>query len=44
MFQSRSMKSKINEWFKELVEDLDASKYLQATRWNKYWKYYHENN
>ncbi len=35
---------KINEWFKELVEDLDASKYLQATRWNKYWKYYHENN
>ena len=35
---------RVNEWFKELVEELDCSKYLTDIRWNKHWKNYHENN
>jgi hypothetical protein len=31
-------------WFKELVEDLNCSKYLTDVRWDKYWKEYHEDN
>jgi len=33
-----------DRWFKELVEELDCSKYLTDIRWNKHWKNYHENN
>jgi len=31
-------------WFEELVNYLNCSKYLGDSRWDKYWKKYHENN
>ena len=31
-------------WFEELVNCLNCSKYLGDSRWDKYWKKYHENN
>ena len=34
----------IKRWFKEAVEVLDCSKYLQDIRWEKHWRDYHENN
>ncbi len=34
----------IKRWFKEAVEKLDCSKYLQDIRWAKHWEDYHENN
>ena len=35
---------KTKKWFKEIVEELDGSKYLTDIRWSKYWNEYHENN
>ena len=35
---------KTKKWFKEIVEELNGSKYLTDVRWSKYWNEYHENN
>ena len=32
------------KWFKEIVEELDGSKYLTSEIWDKHWINYHENN
>jgi len=34
----------IKKWFKEIVEQLDGSKYLDSEVWYKHWIDYHENN
>ena len=35
---------KQKKWFKEIVEQLDGSKYLDSEVWYKHWIDYHENN